>query len=253
MVQSRQDAHDVRLKGPRDLVTGTDLAAQVAMEQVLRDYDATIAFVGEEGDSRIPEAGRYWLVDPLCGTANFAAKLPLFAINVALVEAGHVAIGVVADGATGEIHVAERDRGAYLLEPEERLRVNPNARPVSLDPMLPGPDKLSRFGAELAIAVLQHGQLAVRTLATTLALIYLARGRLAAAVYVNDGLPVHFAAGLLIAEEAGAIVTDERGAPWQVLGPIYIAAANREVHEVLRALAQHTADALQADETRQQL
>ncbi|HET6319628.1 MAG TPA: inositol monophosphatase family protein, partial [Chloroflexota bacterium] len=113
--------------------------------------------------------------------------------------------------------------------------------------MLPGPDKLSRFGAELAIGALRQGQLVVRILGTTLALIYLARGRLAAAIYVNDGLPVHFAAGLLIAEEAGAIVTDERGEPWQVMGPIYIAAVNREIHEPLRALAEHTADALRSD------
>jgi myo-inositol-1(or 4)-monophosphatase len=247
VVQSRHGAQDVRRKGSRDLVTGTDLAAQAAMQRVLHEYDAAIAFVGEEGDARVPEAGRYWLVDPLCGTANFAAELPLFAINVALVEGGHVAIGVVADGATGEIHVAERGQGAYHLEREERLQVNPNASQVSLDPTLPGPDKLSRFGAELAIGALRQGQPGLRVLGTTLALIYLARGRLAAAVYVNDGLPVHFAAGLLIAEEAGAIITDERGQPWQVMGPIYIAAANGELHEALRELAQHTADALQSD------
>ncbi len=247
VVLSRQDAEDVRFKGPRDMVTGTDVAAQAAIERVLRDYDAAIAFVGEEGDpATVPDARRYWLVDPLCGTSNFAAELPFFAVNVALVEDDKVTIGVVADGTTGEVHVAERGGGAFLLGGEQ-LKVNPKARPVSLDPILPGPARLSRFGTELAIRVLADARYGVRILATTLSLIYLARGRMAAAVYVCGGLPVHFAAGLLIAEEAGAIVTDERGEPWQLFGPIYIAAANPEVHRFLQRTAQETVAAITGD------
>jgi myo-inositol-1(or 4)-monophosphatase len=275
IVQRRQDAEQVRVKGPRDLVTGTDLAAQAAIERVLREHDPEIAFVGEEGaaddewegaeddesdegaksdegekrasgERALPRQGRYWLVDPLCGTNNFAAEVPFFAINVALVDDGRVMLGVVADGSTGEIHVAERGKGAFLLNGGDRspLRVNPRASLVSVDPMLPGPGWLRRFDGEVAIRVIAEARHSVLILGSTLALVYLARGRLAAAVYACTGLPVHFAAGLLIAEEAGAIVTDEKGNPWQLLGPIYIASAHSQVHEELRGIAQSTVRAL---------
>jgi myo-inositol-1(or 4)-monophosphatase len=276
IVQRRQDAEHVRLKGPRDLVTGTDFAAQLAIERVLREHDPEIAFVGEEGaedvegaerdksvetakrhereerasgeTAMLPRQGRYWLVDPLCGTNNFAAEVPFFAINVALVDDGRVMLGVVADGTTGEIHVAERGKGAFLLDGGEGspLSVNPRASLVSVDPMLPGPGWLRRFDGELAIRVIAEARHSMLILGSTLALAYLARGRLAAAVYACSGLPVHFAAGLLIAEEAGAIVTDEQGNPWQLLGPIYIASANPQVHEELRGIAQSAVHALTA-------
>ena len=235
VVQARTGASDVRLKGPRDIVTGTDLAAQAAIGAVLGERTPHIAFVGEEGNSRVPESGDYWLVDPLCGTGNFAAGLPMYATNVALVEDSEVTIGVVADGTTGEVYVAERGRGAWLSD--QRLRVDPNAHIVSIDPGLPGPGWLRRFGDELCVRVLAEHELRVRILSTTLALEYVARGWLGGAVYICDGLPVHFAAGLRIAEEAGAIVTDEHGRPWQVAGPIYVVAANRELHaEICRVV-----------------
>jgi myo-inositol-1(or 4)-monophosphatase len=242
VVQARVGAHDVRLKGPRDPVTGTDLAGQAAIENVLRRRTPTIAFVGEEGDARVPDSGDYWLVDPLCGTGNFAAGLPLYAINVALVKGGEVTIGVAADGVTGEVYAAERGRGAWLSSGEQ-LKVNPRAWIVSLDFGLPGPGKLKRFGDEFCVRVLAEHELEVVMLSTTLALEYLARGWLAGAVYVCEGPPVHFAAGLRIAEEAGAIVTDEHGQPWRVAGPIYVAAANPTLHA---ELCRHSLKAVEA-------
>jgi myo-inositol-1(or 4)-monophosphatase len=249
VVLSRGGADDVRPKGPRDIVTGTDLASQAAIQTELASREPSIAFVGEEGDdASIPQADRYWLVDPVCGTSNFAAELPFYAVNVALVEDGRVTLGVVGDGATGAVYVAERDQGAWLLEEAgaHRLRVNPNAEVVNLDPQLPGPGALNRFGVEFAMRALAELRWDVRILSTTLALTYVARGSMAAAVFVCDGSPVHFAAGLLLAEQAGAIVTDQDGVPWRPFGPIFIAAATRELSAELRAMARRTLDALQA-------
>jgi myo-inositol-1(or 4)-monophosphatase len=248
VILAREGAEDVRQKGPGDLVTGTDLAAQAAIQRVLHERAPSIAFVGEEGDGRIPEVGPYWLVDPLCGTGNYAVGLPFYAVNVALVEDGRVTVGVVGDGVTGEVYAAQHGSGAWLLGGSEAtpVRVDPAADVVSLDPILPGPSLLEQFGVEFSIRALAEQRWSVRMLSTTLALVYLARGSLGGAVYVCQGLPVHFAAGLLLAEEAGALVTDEQGQPWTVFGPIYVA-ATRELHEDLRALAARTAEALGAD------
>jgi myo-inositol-1(or 4)-monophosphatase len=243
IVQGRLGADEVTFKGPRDIVTGTDLRAQAAIKDVLARHFAGIPFVGEEGpDQRVPEAGSYWLVDPLCGTSNFAADLPLVAINVALIEDGHVTVGVVADGTTGDVYIGQKGAGAW--RGDQRLRVNPDARAMSLDPILEGPGKLKNFGTEFAIRILAEQRHGVRVFASTLALEYLARGSLAASVYQNNGIPVHFAAGLLLAEEAGAIVTDENGNPWQLFGPIYVAAASPTLHAELAGIAQRVVETL---------
>ena len=250
VVIQRSGAEDVQAKGPLDIVTGTDLLSQDAIKRTLEEQAPGIAFVGEEGEATIPAgADRYWLVDPVCGTSNFAAGLPFYAVNVALYENGQVALGVVGDGVTGEVYVAERGQGAWLLTESgaDRLRVDPKvAHVVSVDSNLPGPGPLARFGTEFALRVLAEQRLDARMLATTLCFAYVARGSLGGAVYQCATLPVHFAAGLLLCEEAGALVTDERGGPWQVDGPIYIVAATADLSAELQRLARAAIAAVQA-------
>jgi fructose-1,6-bisphosphatase/inositol monophosphatase family enzyme len=101
----------VHVKQGRDVVTDTDIAVEdLIREELSSEFGWPV--IGEERGAEIPAARPYWLVDPICGTRNFAAGVPLFAVNVALVEDGQVSVAVIGDGATGEIAVAERSRGA---------------------------------------------------------------------------------------------------------------------------------------------
>jgi myo-inositol-1(or 4)-monophosphatase len=251
IVQARQGADDVRAKSPGDLVTGTDVLAQAELQRVLHEHQPEIAFVGEEGDQTLPPAaGRYWLVDPVCGTTNYAARIPLVAINVALVEGGQVTLAAVADPGSGDLFVAERGRGAWQVNGDDAQRVHASTRSrlLSVDPHSRDAS-LAAFGPAFAYRMMQRPGLDVRIFTTTLALAYVATGRLAAAVYATFGSPVHFAAGLLLAEEAGALVTDGAGAPWRLDSPLYVVAADRAVQQellanveaVIRELGQHPA------------
>jgi myo-inositol-1(or 4)-monophosphatase len=247
IVLARQGAEDVRAKAARDIVTGTDLASQATIERVLRQHFPAYGFVGEEGNPVVPASGKYWLVDPLCGTANFATRLPLYAVNIALVEGGRVTIAAVGDGTTGEMYVAERGFGAWLIgsDGQERLRASAFSGLVSLDPNLAGPDDLRAFGQAFAIRVLAAGRWDVRMFATTLALPYLASGRIAGAVYAASGPRVHLAAGLLLAHESGATVTSERGTEWTLDDAVYVVAAGHELHRELLAIARSVIAELQ--------
>jgi myo-inositol-1(or 4)-monophosphatase len=110
-----EGAADIQLKGPRDLVTAADVAAEDAIRAVLGRLPGTTV-VGEERGGEAPRDGApYWLVDPICGTRNFASGLPLYSVNLALVEGGEVTVAAVGDPFTGEVHVAERGRGASAL------------------------------------------------------------------------------------------------------------------------------------------
>ena len=81
-----------------DLATDVDVASEEAMRSIIRYRCPGDAIVGEEmGRSGAVDADRVWLLDPLCGTVNFAAGTGLVAVNAALVEGGRVDAAAVAD------------------------------------------------------------------------------------------------------------------------------------------------------------
>jgi myo-inositol-1(or 4)-monophosphatase len=216
------------------------LLVQSRLQELLHAHHPDVAFLGEEGTpTAAAGAHRLWLVDPICGTTNYAVGIPLFAINVALVEDGRLAVSAIADGGTGELYAAEHGRGAWLVGSSglRRLQVSPGAMLVSVDPDNRGGQGLDDFPTAFAIEALLQRRWDVRELSSTLALVYVASGRLAAAVYAPLGAALHFAAGVLLAKEAGAIVTDQSGADWTVESSICVIAATRELHADLLALA----------------
>ncbi len=92
LVQQRVGATEVREKSPNDIVTGTDVLVQSGLQHVLYQHHPDVALLGEEGTPSVAaDARRMWLVDPICRTTNYAAGIPLFAINVALVEDARLA------------------------------------------------------------------------------------------------------------------------------------------------------------------
>src|SRR6266705_1194596 len=122
LARGRAGADDITAKGGRDLVTATDVAVEDAVRGVVTD--ARFPVIGEERGGKAPDDGSpYWLVDPICGTRNFASGIPLFCVNLALVESDEVTIAVVGDPSTGEIEVAQRGRGAWGMKDGARRRL----------------------------------------------------------------------------------------------------------------------------------
>jgi fructose-1,6-bisphosphatase/inositol monophosphatase family enzyme len=80
------------LKAPRDPVTATDLAVEDAMRGMLGER-LGMPVADEERVGQAPVDGSsYWLVDPICGTRNFASGIPLWCVNLARVDDGHAAL-----------------------------------------------------------------------------------------------------------------------------------------------------------------
>jgi myo-inositol-1(or 4)-monophosphatase len=225
-------SEDVSSKGPRDIVT----AADVAIEEALRANLGDIPVVGEEGGGRPGDV--YWLVDPICGTRNFASGIPLYAVNVALVESGEVTVGVVGDPTTEEVHAAERGRGAWAQRSGEwqRLAVSGASETVVIEDSHADPDPVRRERASVAVAAaIRAFRWDLRALSTTLALPYVAAGRVAAYVLFWTSA-LHVAAGAVLAQEAGATVTDIDGRLWTVESDSIVASATPALHRELLAL-----------------
>jgi myo-inositol-1(or 4)-monophosphatase len=239
LMMRRAGADQITSKGGRDLVTATDVACEDAVRASLLAEFPEWTVVGEERDGEDQIGDRpYWLVDPICGTRNFAANLPLYCVNIALVEDGQVTVAAVGDGGTGSRYVAERGHGAFevVRNGPIQIRVDPDSPIVSFSAGISKPGMRYDAGAEFARAAVLADRWELRMLSSTISLAYLASGRIAAYYLPQLSSPVHVAAGALLTEEAGAIVTDREGVPWTVARQSLLSAASPELHRDLLAL-----------------
>jgi myo-inositol-1(or 4)-monophosphatase len=228
---------DVTAKGARDLVTAADVAVEDAVRGVIADA-LGFAVIGEErGGEASADGSPYWLVDPICGTRNFASGIPLYCVNLALVEGNEVTVAVVGDPSTAAIDVAERNRGAWRLNDGGRhqLATSVESRTIVIED---GKSKGTRReqAAQFTAAAIRADRWDFRSLGTTLASPYLAAGRIAAYV-VFWVSAIHAGAGSLLVTEAGGTVTDIAGRPWTIRSDSLVGSANRHLHEELLDLA----------------
>jgi myo-inositol-1(or 4)-monophosphatase len=230
--------HGVTAKDGRDVVTSADFVVEDAVRRTLGDA-LGLRVVGEErGDAgRGGPATAYWLVDPICGTRNFVSRIPLYCVNLALVERGEVTVAVVGDPSTGEVVVAERGQGAWSLGDgaRRRLATSDASRTIVVED---GKAKGRRReqAAQFAATAIRADRWDFRSLGTTLASPYLAAGQIAAyAVFCVSA--IHAAAGSLLVLEAGGTVTDIAGRAWTVDSDSFVGSANARLHGELLDLA----------------
>jgi fructose-1,6-bisphosphatase/inositol monophosphatase family enzyme len=130
-------AHEIAEKSPGEIVTTVDRDAERRLYDGLAALDPGARIVGEEAAEQDPglldriDTGRLWLIDPLDGTANFAAGRPPFGIMVALVEDGLPLAGWLLDPLSGRLCHAERGRGTTCNGIAVRTRATGRTPPVA--------------------------------------------------------------------------------------------------------------------------
>jgi myo-inositol-1(or 4)-monophosphatase len=209
----RAPARGVERKSSRtDLVSDADRDAEAALERMLLSERPEDGLLGEEGSGRASTSGRRWVVDPLDGTTNFLYGLPAWCVSVAVEDEEGALAGAVLDPVAGELFSAARGGGATL-----------GGRPIeasaadALDTALVatgfGYDaERRRAQARVLTRVLPRVRDIRRAGAAALDLCWVACGRVDA--YYERGLqPWDWAAGALIAREAGAGVRSLDGEP----------------------------------------
>jgi myo-inositol-1(or 4)-monophosphatase len=230
-------AEEVTAKGGRDLVTTADVAVEDAVRGILAGA-SSVPVIGEErGGEAAARGSPYWLVDPICGTRNYASGIPLYCVNLALVEGDELAIAVVGDPSTGAIDVAERGRGAWQLTDggRERLATRDESRIIVVEDGKSHGRRRER-AAHFTAAAIRADRWDVRSLGTTLASPYLAAGRIAAYV-VFFVSALHAGAGSLLITEAGGALSDIDGRPWTLGSDSLVGSAHGRLHEELLDLA----------------
>ncbi|MGX7725436.1 inositol monophosphatase family protein [Rhodococcus pyridinivorans] len=201
-----------------DPVTAADTESEELIRRRLTELRPGDAFLGEEtgadGGTATAASGVVWVVDPIDGTVNFVYGLPASAVSVAARVDGRSVAGAVVDIASGETFSAAEGLGAHL--DLDGTRVPLRCNPVT-DPRLAlvatgfsySPARRARQG-ELVAALLPRVRDIRRVGAAALDLCMVAAGRVDA--HYEHGLgPWDWAAGALVAAEAGAVVRVPRG------------------------------------------
>jgi myo-inositol-1(or 4)-monophosphatase len=231
VLRDRKDLpRDIHFKGRIDLVTDADKAAEEAVLQVLRERFPGARILAEEsgasGGSDLRFADLRFVVDPLDGTTNYAHGLPLYCCTVAAEVNGVLEAGCTVDPTRDEVFLAGRGAGATLNG--AKLLVSDVAQleralvctgfPYGNREKLP--EMIATFGR---LTELSRGSRRLGSAALDLA--YVAAGRLDA--FWEVGLkPWDVAAGVLLVQEAGGIVTRFDGSAHQLAGGQILAAAS---------------------------
>ncbi len=182
-------------KPDKSFVTEADKAVEAFLRTELAKHFPGTEVLGEEVEQGVTSA-LVWVVDPIDGTANFVAGIPIWAVSVGLVENGVPILGAVYYPAFGELYLAKQGKGAWLNE--QRIFARRNST-VHHDDLL-GLSTLSIKRMQVNLPC------KVRSLGTAVACFtFVAKGSFIGGV-LTDNRVWDIAAGWLIAKEAGAEV-----------------------------------------------
>ncbi|MBJ6765398.1 inositol monophosphatase [Myxococcaceae bacterium JPH2] len=207
----------IEFKGGIDLVTDADRASEEVLLAFLRERHPHHAILAEESGATQGASGLRWLVDPLDGTTNYSHHVPHFCVSVAVEGPGGVIAGAVYDPMRDELFSAARGEGATL-----------NGRPLRASATATLEHALLCTGFPYDVRERPHGPVGLfarfviraqgmrRTGSAALDLAYVAAGRFDG--FFEFGLnPWDIAAGSLLVQEAGGVITHLSGAPFDVL------------------------------------
>lgn len=209
LIKNREMAAHVQEKGLADYVTQVDIAVQDFLKKALFDIAPDIQFLGEETGLQEMEADSFWILDPVDGTTNLMHDYQHSVVSLALCRQREIVTGIIYDPFREEVFWAVKGQGSFL-----------NGAPIQVSEARQLSDTIIGLGTakrELADEnfarfrrVFGQSQDVRRIGSAALELAYTACGRQGG--YFEDYLnPWDYAAGMLLVQEAGGMVTDFAG------------------------------------------
>ena len=230
--------HQVVLKGEIDLVTEVDQLSEDFLLKEIEQRFPDHKIISEEGGGVENHSEHIWYLDPIDGTTNFAHGLPIFSVSVGYAYQGEVELGVVYNPISEELFSAERGKGAWLNGESIQAGNQSELKNSILITGFPydrftNPDNNLENFTRFALQVRGLRRLG----SAALDLCFVAAGRV-------DGYwevrlePWDLAAGKLIVEQAGGVVTRRDGRDDLLTPPCSVVAANPALHRKMIAVLQ---------------
>lgn len=193
--------------GPANFVTSFDLLVQNTLKEGLTQLFPNAKFIGEEGEQEdFNETGEFFIVDPIDGTTNFIKDYHMSCISVAHVLNAEVDFAMIYNPYLDELFWAVRGEGAYCNDKRIHVSEQELSNGIVLFGSSPYDAELAKKSFDMAYTYFTQALDIRRSGSAALDLCAIAAGR--AELYFEMILsPWDYAAGMLIVEEAGGIVT----------------------------------------------
>ncbi|MFD0689020.1 inositol monophosphatase family protein [Actinomadura fibrosa] len=233
-------------KGDRDMASEVDYAVERAVRDYLKERTPDIAILGEEeGITGDTTGDLLWAIDPVDGTANFVRSIPLCGFSLGLIQKGRPVVGVIDLPFLGTRYHAAQHTGAYVGD----RRIQSSATTELKDAIVAIGDYAVGEGAaaknRLRIALTERLAANVQRVrmlgSVAIDLAWVAEGKLDASITLSNK-PWDTAAGVVIAREAGAKVTDQDGTAHTFTSTATVATAAavaEDISSLITATAQH--------------
>lgn len=228
---------DFTYKKFKETLTKADLLSNAAILKILKSAAPEFDILSEEGAPRMRNECR-WIVDPLDGTTNYAAHLPIWGISIALECQGKIVLGVISHPVLKTRYVARRGGGAWMKAVGKKMRKIRVSKTSTLKESL----GLLCFGYhrnEEACLMkieprLSHASRSTRRLgAAVYETAWVASGRADYSVLIGIR-PWDVAAGALLVREAGGRVLDLKGREWTIGEAGIVISAPKITRDVIR-------------------
>jgi myo-inositol-1(or 4)-monophosphatase len=225
----------IRKKGLVDLVTEADVASEEKIIDIIHRSFPDHSILAEESGLQQGDLDHQWIIDPLDGTVNFAHQVPIFSISIAYAFRGTPVMGVVLNPVTGELFSAGAGEGAFL-----------NDRPIQVSDTMVVQESLLASGfpydllsifdtiTERLENCLKAAQGIRRLGSAAIDICAVACGRFDG-FWEQNLHPWDTAAAMLIASEAGAVLTDFANQPF-TMDKKEILATNGHIHGEMLSL-----------------
>jgi myo-inositol-1(or 4)-monophosphatase len=215
-----------------NLVTEIDKKSERLIVDFIQKKYPSHSILTEESGEYKSNSDYTWIIDPLDGTTNFAHGFPIFSVSIGVQKNNKVVIGVVLDVMMNQLYCAEFGSGAYCDNSRLTVSQNNSLRKAFLVTGFPyNIDDNPNNALEIFVSLIKKSRAIRRLGSAAIDFCYVAKG-------VFDGFwevflnPWDIAAGKLIVEEAGGLVTNFEGQ----VNDIYskqILATNRVLHNEL--------------------
>lgn len=227
----------VHYKKYMEVVTETDKKAEQKIASIIKKAFPSHSIIAEESGKDMHRSVYTWIIDPLDGTGNFTIMLPFFNTSIALMKGNTPVLGVVYSPIQNELFHAVKGEGAFLNG--KRICVSRQDDPLKTRTAFchggKTPELIKRSTDRYV--KLKLNQWKIRQLGSAaLELAYVAAGRLDA-FWMTDLHLWDVAAGVLLVQEAGGLVTDFEKKPFTGASKD-ILASNRGITNSLLPLLQ---------------
>jgi myo-inositol-1(or 4)-monophosphatase len=219
----------VKSKDARSLVTNADLEAEQAIFKIIKKKFPDHSILSEE-DGFIDKKSDYkWIIDPLDGTHNYAYKIPIFGVSIALEHKKEIILGVIYFPCTDELLVAEKGKGSFL----NNKKIKVSNRNLKNSIITYNTDfHINKRQTLRHLSNLANKVFRIRVFgAAVFDLALITKGSIEALIAPTTN-PWDIAAGFLILEEAEGKITDFKGKKWTPYIKEFIA-SNKKIHNDL--------------------